>query len=382
MAGDILIPPDLEAVSPEQIELVDDATQVFAPAFARGVTQRISFGDPRWRILRRYQGVRAEDKARLMNVLNEARGRFCTVRTTPGYVQRGSFPSQELLANNQFANGTTSWSCEAQWSLSARDQVLRSVRQSYNASFFAIAAQVTGLTAYAPYIFRMYTKLGAAIPTTSTVRMDDYATYSPPQQAWEPLNTQVFIPQSTTLRPAIALMTPANIMAQPGACIDMSFASLTRCALVDTGINLIPYSDVANDVSWTKTRATITANTTVAPDGTTTADTLTEDNTAASTHQILSGTAPVPSTANIDVSGTICLKAGTRTWAAVQLFEESNNTAATTGCRMDSPLERQLRDAQQAANHMLISYRHYEQLGKTFLGHPPADMYLGLIAPV
>ncbi len=59
-----------------------------------------------------------------------------------------------------------------------------------------------------------------------------------------------------------------------------------------------------------------------------------------------------------------------------------NNTAATTGCRMDSPLERQLRDAQQAANHMLISYRHYEQLGKTFVGHPPADMYKALIEPV
>jgi alkylation response protein AidB-like acyl-CoA dehydrogenase len=59
-----------------------------------------------------------------------------------------------------------------------------------------------------------------------------------------------------------------------------------------------------------------------------------------------------------------------------------NNTAATTGCRMDSPLERQLRDAQQAANHALISYRHYEQLGKTFLGHEPAAMYLELCRPV
>ena len=59
-----------------------------------------------------------------------------------------------------------------------------------------------------------------------------------------------------------------------------------------------------------------------------------------------------------------------------------NNTAATTGCRMDSPLERQLRDAQQAANHALISYRHYEQLGATFLGHPPAAGYLALCEPV
>ena len=55
-----------------------------------------------------------------------------------------------------------------------------------------------------------------------------------------------------------------------------------------------------------------------------------------------------------------------------------NNTAGTTGSRMDSPLERQLRDAHQAANHALISYRHYEDLGKTFLGHEPGEGYMAL----
>jgi alkylation response protein AidB-like acyl-CoA dehydrogenase len=59
-----------------------------------------------------------------------------------------------------------------------------------------------------------------------------------------------------------------------------------------------------------------------------------------------------------------------------------NNTAATTGCRMDSPLERQLRDAQQAANHALISYRHYENVGKTFFSQEPNDMYRALCEPV
>lgn len=57
-----------------------------------------------------------------------------------------------------------------------------------------------------------------------------------------------------------------------------------------------------------------------------------------------------------------------------------NNTAATTGCRMDSPLERQLRDAQQAANHALISYRHYENIGQTLMGHEPDAMYKALLS--
>ena len=55
-----------------------------------------------------------------------------------------------------------------------------------------------------------------------------------------------------------------------------------------------------------------------------------------------------------------------------------NNTAGTTGSRMDSPLERKLRDAQQAATHALISYRHYEELGKTLVGYEPPPGYMEL----
>ena len=55
-----------------------------------------------------------------------------------------------------------------------------------------------------------------------------------------------------------------------------------------------------------------------------------------------------------------------------------NNTAGTTGSRMDSPLERHLRDAHQSATHALISWRHYEDLGKNFVGHDPAANYMEL----
>ena len=70
-----------------------------------------------------------------------------------------------------------------------------------------------------------------------------------------------------------------------------------------------------------------------------------------------------------------CAHAAQSTRAVVGMI---NNSAGTTGSRMDSPLERQLRDAQQAANHALISYRHYEELGKTFVGHEPPEGYMQL----
>jgi len=55
-----------------------------------------------------------------------------------------------------------------------------------------------------------------------------------------------------------------------------------------------------------------------------------------------------------------------------------NNTAGTTGSRMDSPLERQLRDGHQAATHALISYRHYEDIGRTLVGYDPPEGYMEL----
>jgi len=61
-----------------------------------------------------------------------------------------------------------------------------------------------------------------------------------------------------------------------------------------------------------------------------------------------------------------------------KIVDDLNNLAGTTGSRMDSPLERQLRDAHQAANHALISYRHYEDLGRTFVGYEPSPSYMEL----
>ncbi len=70
-----------------------------------------------------------------------------------------------------------------------------------------------------------------------------------------------------------------------------------------------------------------------------------------------------------------CAHAAQATRHAVGIM---NNTAGTTGSRMDSPLERKLRDAQQAATHALISWRHLEELGKTFVGHDPGASYMEL----
>lgn len=55
---------------------------------------------------------------------------------------------------------------------------------------------------------------------------------------------------------------------------------------VGTVTNLLTFSEQFDNASWTKTRASIIANSTTAPDGTLTADTLVEDSTASSTHTV------------------------------------------------------------------------------------------------
>ena len=81
--------------------------------------------------------------------------------------------------------------------------------------------------------------------------------------------------------------------------------------------NLLTYSEQFNDVAWVKTRASIAANSTTAPDGTNNADTLIEDTTAASTHFI---GRVVSANASTAYTQSIFLKAAGRTRGQLQMF--------------------------------------------------------------
>lgn len=318
----VLFPPDLNPVSPESVELVDDATTVFSPSMARGNMQRLSFGDPRWRITRKYSAVRAEDKARLSTILNGARGRFETVRTVPGYVQRGSFPSQELFANPTFANGTTGWSSEAAWTVSVKDKVLRSQRnQSGGTAFFALPTALSGLTQYGIYIARFFIRLGGAFDsTTFTVRIDDYSTLSGVNQLFKSMQSAIIVPKTTSARPAIAQLLPVAFLAEGGAYVDVQWASFTRCALVDAGNNMVLFSDTFSDSSWTKVLCSVGVNVAAAPDGSITADSLLEDNSAGAQHFIQTANLAIPAGTG-DLTASFYVKAGARTWCHLAIVE-------------------------------------------------------------
>jgi hypothetical protein len=103
-------------------------------------------------------------------------------------------------------------------------------------------------------------------------------------------------------------------------------------------VNLLLQTQQFDNAAWSKVRTTITANSTVAPDGTSTADKLVEDTTASSTH-FTSQSANY--TAGTTYTLSVSVKAAERSWFDIQLpaalmgtirnafFDVSNGTVGT-----------------------------------------------------
>jgi hypothetical protein len=72
-----------------------------------------------------------------------------------------------------------------------------------------------------------------------------------------------------------------------------NFTAASSAVLRGGSTNLLTYSEDFANAAWTKTRASITANTIVAPDGTLTGDKLVEDTTASATHLVSVGSGMV-----------------------------------------------------------------------------------------
>jgi len=89
--------------------------------------------------------------------------------------------------------------------------------------------------------------------------------------------------------------------------------------------NLALYSEQFDNAAWPKQNATVTANATTAPDGTTTADKLVEDATAGVSHRMYQTTASAFANGTT-VTNSVFLKAAERTWAYIRL-ELNDNTS-------------------------------------------------------
>ena len=67
--------------------------------------------------------------------------------------------------------------------------------------------------------------------------------------------------------------------------------------------------------------------------------------------------------------------------ASMQVVDSIHNAAGTSAIRMDSPLERKLRDAHGCATHRWVAHPLYGELGKIFLGHDAPPEFAGTGGP-
>ena len=84
--------------------------------------------------------------------------------------------------------------------------------------------------------------------------------------------------------------------------------------------------------------------------------------------------ADAPSARTTQAGRLACVHAAN---VAMRVVDSVHNTAGTSASRMDSPLERKLRDAHGVASHRWVAHPLYQDLGRIFLGHEPAAEFAG-----
>jgi hypothetical protein len=119
-------------------------------------------------------------------------------------------------------------------------------------------------------------------------------------------STATFVGSNGLIQSA-AINSPRFDHTSAGVCLGL--------LIEESRTNLYTRSEEFETVSWTKTRSSITANATTAPDGTLTADKFVEDTTASNTHTLSSSVTP-PATAH---TLSVFAKKGERTWIVLRL---------------------------------------------------------------
>jgi hypothetical protein len=313
--------------SPETIRIIDDATVAFQPAFGRGTTQRGIFADPRWGLRRRYRGLRSDEKAAIQVALNETRGQFNVLRVTPHTPIRGSFATSELLSNNTFASGTSSWSeSNAGVTLTAVDRVLR-IRRADGANSTAIRNTVSmAVTANSPYVLRAFavpgrgaTGCGLRVGTTlGGIEVSESAV-----SATGGMLSLVAVPSAS---PVYASLVDSFSGRMAGDYTSYPYSSYSRCALVDNAANLLTRSDDFDHADWAKIGVVVGANTTPAPDGTSTMDGLIEDTN--NTGHLVTQNKTGLSSAAADYTIAVEVTPGNRSYCFLQM-DEGGSTVVT-----------------------------------------------------
>lgn len=320
--SEFVIPPWI-VPDEENIELIDDNTVAFEPALGRGISQRQSFGSPRFRISRKHT-VRQGEEAHLASILSLISGKLISVRSTIKKTLRGSFATSELISNNQFTSGTSGWSALNNSIHRVSDSVstvLVGGAQTGSAGVDVFISRSVTTVQYAAYSLRgAFTEhknvpsLGLSAGSSSGV--GDYFSDS---GSLPTMLCAAGIVNATTTHCNFGFSTASGNSYQD--LFRLNYTSLSRCALVDNDGNNLLQSDTLS-TTWTQSAVTISADVIASPFIGETADGIVE--TVANTQHQLSQSYVTTSDA-FDVCFTAYVKPGIRNFVFLRLDDGAGN---------------------------------------------------------
>lgn len=300
--------PSVLVPNATNLSIVDSAGRFSSPL--SGFTRTVSRPGERLRLSLRFQHLNGQSRTALQSCVAALRGATHRVWVHDHANRiRGSFSAPELLTNPTFLNGTTGWTAQ-QSTLTASERVLRLTVSKNTATGAPGFTQTPSVTQYAPHVLRGFLGARSRSGLNAGTWADGVSNYSADAQG---LITQMFVPLGTTAVIYPAVFDSDENVSMTGDWLECPFSSVSRCALVDNRPNAMTRSDEIDHADWTKTRLTVLANNQTAPDGTTTAEKLTEDSST-DTHQFLPATHPTRTSVAEDlmVFGCFRREVGTR----------------------------------------------------------------------
>lgn len=315
--------PPWARVTSQKVDIVSNTAS--ARSIFTGAVQTIGRSGDRWRWA--ISAANASDREAsntrraLMALRAQLRGQANRVWfADPSYVQRGSFPSQELFTNSNFSSGLTGWS-DTNAALSVADRTLRATAES--AAAFQIYQSVV-LTQYAPHVIRSFIADGFGTSGLNLGRFigagnngaSDYGTS-------RGLGSLCRVTDNASAENQFPFVMSSSAGFTAGSYVSLPWCSVSRCFQIDNGPNLLTYSDQFENAAWSKSDTTVTGNNAIDPEGGGTGDDIEE--TATTAAHFLSQSVVVSSSA-ADFSFSVAIKANGRNWGYLRMSEGSGSS--------------------------------------------------------
>lgn len=250
------------------------------------------------------------------------------------YTQRGSFPATELFTNADFSNGTTGWTSDAKYSMTAADNVRRSKILLGSTAGYP-GYQSVSHTPYAPYVTRALTRAGRGTFSSLSVMLETNNVAGITNGSGYAVVSAVAQGSSGNA----GLVDNAASGQIAGDYIDTLFMSCSRCFHSDSGGNLLTKSREIDHADWTKNEVTVTANAFGAQDATVDADALIPSTNNAS-HYVLQAKTVTSSAVDLLICGyfravgynfiRLQFSEGTGGTAVYQVFNLNTGAVGTT----------------------------------------------------